>query len=59
MDDATDNRYLECAVAGEVSYIISGDKHLLELKEYQGIMILAPGVFLTLFESAMLNRGKA
>jgi putative PIN family toxin of toxin-antitoxin system len=44
--DPTDNRYLECAVAGGASYIVSGDQHLLELGEFRGIVILPPAGFL-------------
>jgi putative PIN family toxin of toxin-antitoxin system len=45
-----DNRILECAIEGDVRYFISGDKkHLLPLKEYQGIKILSPAQFLMLF----------
>lgn len=45
-----DNRILECAIEGKVQYLISGDrKHLLPLKEYQGIKILSPAEFLKLF----------
>lgn len=42
-----DNRVLECAVAGKVDYLVTGDKkHLLKLKEYEGIKILSPAQFL-------------
>ena len=44
-DDETDNRVLEAAVAGAVSYIVSGDRHLLELGCFEQIPILAPAVF--------------
>jgi len=45
-----DNRILECAIEGKARYLISGDrKHLLPLKEYQGINILSPTEFLKLF----------
>lgn len=45
--DESDNRYLECAVAGQASYLITGDKrHLLPLKEYQGIRIVSPATFI-------------
>jgi putative PIN family toxin of toxin-antitoxin system len=45
-----DNRILECAIEGNVRYLISGDKkHLLPLKEYRGIKILSPAQFLLLF----------
>ena len=46
LEDATDNKFLECAVAGGATYIISGDKHLLKLQVYQGIPILTPAAFL-------------
>ena len=52
-EDSADNRVLECAVEGNADFIVSGDKHLLELEEFQGIVILDPKSFLTLlnFES--------
>jgi uncharacterized protein len=49
--DPADNRYLECAVAGEAAVIVSGDRHLLELKEYEGIQILTPAELLLLLKS--------
>jgi predicted nucleic acid-binding protein len=49
-EDTDDNRVLECAVTGYTSYIITGDKHLLQLKEYQGIVILPPSGFLALLK---------
>ncbi len=45
-EDPDDDRVLECAVAGDPDYIISGDKHLLRLREYRGIPILSPSAFL-------------
>lgn len=45
-DDPEDNRVLECAVEGNVQYIVSGDEHLLALKEFQGIAIISPAGFL-------------
>jgi hypothetical protein len=43
--DVSDNVYLEIAMAGDAQYIISGDKHLLQLQKYRGIMILTPTAF--------------
>ena len=40
--DPDDNKILECAVACGASYIVSGDRHLLELKEYDKIKIITP-----------------
>ncbi len=41
--DRSDNRFLECARAGETNCLISGDDHLLALGEYEGIPIITPG----------------
>ena len=49
--DASDDKFLDCAVAGEVDYIVTGDNHLLNLEQYSGIPIITPKQFLTnLFE---------
>ena len=47
-DDESDNRYLECAVKGKAQYVISGDKHLLDIGEYRGIVILPPAAFVAI-----------
>ena len=44
--DKDDDRYLECAVAARADYVISGDIHLRELKEYRGIKIVNPAEYL-------------
>ena len=46
-DDPDDNRILECAVDRKADCIVSGDKHLLNLGEYQGIKILNSRDFLS------------
>lgn len=46
LGDEADNRILECAVAGEADLIVSGDRDLLALKQYQGIGIVRPADFL-------------
>jgi len=38
--DKTDNKYIECGIAANADYIISGDIHLLELREYENIKII-------------------
>ncbi|MBI5184216.1 MAG: hypothetical protein HZA01_00595 [Nitrospinae bacterium] len=42
----SDNRVIECAVSGNVDFVISGDKRLLNLKAFRGIDILSPDDFL-------------
>src|SRR3989344_345515 len=41
-EDADDNKIIECAVESKSEYILSYDKHLLKLKEFQGIKIVRP-----------------
>lgn len=50
--DPDDNRVLECALGAGARYIITGDRHLLVLKEFRGIYILSPAEFLTLIDLA-------
>ncbi len=47
--DPADNRVLECAVEAGAEVVISGDKHLLALEEYQGIKILSPAAAARLY----------
>lgn len=46
VDDADDDSIIAAAVAGKANYILSGDKHLLVLKQYQDITIKTAGDFL-------------
>lgn len=50
-EDQSDNRVLECALEGGAKYIISGDKHLLRLKEFKGIKILRAREFLDILKA--------
>lgn len=45
-EDPADDRVLECALAARARIIISGDHHLLALKEYRRIRVLKPREFL-------------
>jgi putative PIN family toxin of toxin-antitoxin system len=45
--DPKDNKFLELALSGKVSCIISGDEDLLVLHPFQGIPILTPRQFLS------------
>lgn len=46
MEDPSDNQVLECAVEAKVDVIVSGDRHLLALKTFRGMLILSPNEFL-------------
>jgi putative PIN family toxin of toxin-antitoxin system len=44
--DPSDDMFILCAEAGKANVIISGDQHLLSLKNYKKIKILNPKQFL-------------
>lgn len=44
--DVEDNKFLECADAGEADFIISGDRHLLELRKFRKTKIISANDFL-------------
>ena len=48
-EDPSDDKFLECAVAGKAVCIVSGDKHLLKLSEFRGIRILTPRHFIQMY----------
>jgi predicted nucleic acid-binding protein len=50
LKDEADNRILECAVAGNADFIVSGDRHLLSLKEFRDIPIVRAAEFLSRLE---------
>ena len=47
-NDPSDNKILECALSARAEYIVTGDKHLLDIKNYKEINILNPADFLRL-----------
>jgi hypothetical protein len=44
-EDPPDNRVLEAALTGQADYIVTGDQHLLELGEFEGVQIVTPARF--------------
>ena len=49
--DSDDNKILECAIVGEATHIVTGDKkHLLRLQSYQNILIVSAADFLAQFQ---------
>jgi uncharacterized protein len=49
-EDPDDNKFIEAAVEGKCKYIVTNDKHLLKIKEYNSVKILSPSDFLTLIK---------
>jgi putative PIN family toxin of toxin-antitoxin system len=46
LKDVPDNRILECAVTADADLIVTGDSHLIKLKEFEGIPIARLADFL-------------
>jgi putative PIN family toxin of toxin-antitoxin system len=49
-EDPSDNKYLACAVEGRAEYLISGDRHLINLRTFRGIRITDPAHFLKIVD---------
>lgn len=45
-DDPDDDAILATALAASVNFVVTGDRHLLDLKQWQDIMIVNPRQFL-------------
>ncbi len=57
-DDPDDDKFIECAVSSRSNFIVSGDKHLLNLKSYKRIKILKATDFLSIIsrnEERLMN----
>lgn len=50
-NDPPDNIVLACAVEGGVDYLVSGNLHFLNLKEYRNIKMVTPAQFLEILNS--------
>ena len=49
-DDPDDDKFIECAITSNAGFIVSGDKHLLDLKEYEKIRIMKAVDFLSFYK---------
>lgn len=55
-EDPTDDRILECAVASQSGYLVTGDNHLLRLGHFGGTKIVKPADFLKIHAEAGRER---
>lgn len=49
-EDPDDDELFAAAIAGEASYIMSKNNHVLKVEEYKGIQVLTPLAFLAVLE---------
>lgn len=53
--DPDDDMFVACALSAQADCIVSGDQHLLQLRQYGGIEVLAPRAFLERFSPETLQ----
>ena len=51
-DDPDDDMVIDCAVIGKATHIVTGDKHLLALSNYQQILIMKATNFVNLLSES-------
>ena len=44
--DPDDNKFIECAIAGNAQFIVSGDSHLLDLNTILNTDVISPSTFI-------------
>ncbi len=50
VSDPKDNPVLACAVDGKANFLVTRDRHLLQLKEYEKVQIVTPEEFLQILQ---------
>ena len=55
LSDDPDNRILECALKAGVAFLVTGDKHLLKLRNYENFESIKLANFLTLLHQAHIE----
>jgi putative PIN family toxin of toxin-antitoxin system len=50
IEDPSDNLVLDCAVAANAQYLVTGDAHLLRLQSYQRVAIITPQYFIEVLQ---------
>jgi len=54
-DDPDDDKFIACALAGKANLIVSGDKHLLKVRNYRGIEIVRPRIFVDQYFTSVVS----
>src|SRR5262249_31566103 len=54
--DPDDDKFIACAVAARVRWLISGDTHLLSMKQYRSTRLVTPQQFWTVWGARLQSR---
>jgi len=55
VSDDPDNRILECAIKADANFLVTGDKHLLKLRNYGNFEIIKLSTFLTILHQPSIE----
>ena len=55
VSDNPDNRILECAIKTEAAFLVTGDKHLLKLRNYGNFEIIKLSIFFTILHQPSIE----
>ncbi len=55
LSDDPDNRILECAIKAEADFLVTGDKHLLKLRNYGNFEIIRLSTLLSILHQAPIE----
>ena len=47
-EDPDDDKYIAAAIEGRAAFVVTGDPHLLDIAEHEGVRIVNPRAFLNL-----------
>jgi putative PIN family toxin of toxin-antitoxin system len=47
-----DNRVLDCALASEAQYLVTGDRAMLRLEAFEEILVISPATFLEILRTS-------
>ncbi|MGB9589024.1 MAG: PIN domain-containing protein [Armatimonadota bacterium] len=50
-DDPEDDKFLDCALAANVEYVVTNDEHLLRMKTFDEVSIVKPSEFKQLLQT--------
>ena len=55
VSDDPDNRILECVIKAKADFLVTGDKHLLKLRNYRNFEIIKLSTFLTILHQQSIE----
>jgi putative PIN family toxin of toxin-antitoxin system len=57
--DRDDDKFLACAIVGKCQFIVTGDKDLLDMKAFRGVVLMSPRAFVDRFRKKERYLGRS